>query len=87
MLIMKKVGINEMIKEIKERNDEVCVGNTRLVKVFSYRLTTSFSILFLLYQQEPVGSINQFSIFKNSLSTKLPLNTKLKHQKTLDNHQ
>ena len=39
MLIMKKVGINEMIKEIKERNDEVCVGNTRLVKVFSYRLT------------------------------------------------
>ena len=36
---MKKVEINEM-KEIKERNDEVCVGNTRLVKVFSYRLTS-----------------------------------------------
>ena len=35
---MKKVEINE-VKEIKERNDEVCVGNTRLVKVFSYRLT------------------------------------------------
>jgi len=43
MLIMKKVGINEMIKEIKERNDEVCVGNTRLVEVFSYRLTYTTS--------------------------------------------
>ena len=37
---MRKAEINE-IKEIKERNDEVCVGNTRLVKVFSYRLTLS----------------------------------------------
>ena len=38
MIIMRKAEINE-IKERKERNDEVCVGNTRLVKVFSYRLT------------------------------------------------
>ena len=41
---MKKVEINEM-KDIKERNDEVCVGNTRLVKVFSYRLTIRGSTL------------------------------------------
>ena len=42
MIIMRKAEINE-IKEIKERNDEVCVGNTRLVKVFSYRLTYTTS--------------------------------------------
>ena len=39
MIIMRKAEINE-IKEIKERNDEVCVENTRLVEVFSYRLTS-----------------------------------------------
>ena len=42
MIIMRKAEINE-IKEIKERNDEVYVGNKRLVKVFSYRLTSLVS--------------------------------------------